>query len=227
MGDFISLTSKDGFELSAYRALPGGKPRGGIVVVQEIFGVNRHIRSVADGFADEGYLAVAPALFDRVEKGVELGYGPQDRPKAMELVGKAKMDDALADIASAIEAAKEAGKVGLVGYCWGGTLAFAAACRLSGLAAVVGYYGGGIARMRHEQPKVPLTLHFGEKDEHITRADVDAIRAAHPDVPIYLYPAGHAFNCDERSSYDEQSAELARTRTLAFFADYLLGDEES
>lgn len=219
MGSWINLTAGDGFQLSAYRAAPQAKPRAGIVVLQEIFGVNHHIRSVADDFADEGFLVIAPALFDRAERGVELGYGPEDRPKAMELVRKIEMDAALADVAAAVT---EAGKVGVLGYCWGGTLAFAAACRLSGLAAACGYYGGGIAKIRHETPKVPTILHFGQKDEHISMGDVEAIKAAHRDMPVYVYPAGHGFNCNERASYDEASAELARTRTLAFFCESLL-----
>jgi carboxymethylenebutenolidase len=221
MGADINLTASDGFTLSAYRAEPDGRPRGAIVVLQEIFGVNHHVRAVADSFADEGYVAIAPALFDRVERGVQLGYGPEDRPKAMQLVGQVTTDDALKDVAAAIAAAGHAGKVGLVGYCWGGTLAGAAACRLSGLAAAVGYYGGGIAKMRNERPKVPIILHFGERDEHIPIGDVEAIKAAHPEVPVYVYPAGHGFSCDERGSYDEQSADLARTRTMAFFVEHL------
>ena len=221
MGESIDLTAGDGFTLAAYRAAPDGRPRAGIVVVQEIFGVNHHIRSVCDGFAEDGYLAIAPALFDRVERGVELGYGPEDRPRAMELVGKATVDQALLDVAAAVEAAKAGGKVGVAGYCWGGTLAFAAVCRLTGIAAASGYYGGGIVKMRADHPKAPLILHFGEKDEHIKMSDVDAIKAAHPDVPVYVYPAGHGFNCDERSSHEPRSADLARTRTLALFADKL------
>jgi carboxymethylenebutenolidase len=221
MGETINLTASDGFTLSAYRATPGGRPRAGLVVLQEIFGVNHHIRSVCDSFADDGYLAIAPALFDRIEPGVELGYGPEDRPKAMNLVGKVQMDQSMLDVAAGVEAARAGGKVGVVGYCWGGTLAFAAACRLPGIAAASGYYGGGIAKMRAERPRVATILHFGENDEHIKLSDVEAIKASHPEVPVYIYPAGHGFNCEERSSYEPRSAELARTRTLALFADKL------
>lgn len=221
MGETIRLTASDGFELAAYRSAPGGRPRAGLVVLQEIFGVNHHIRSVCDSFADDGYLAIAPALFDRVERDVELGYGPEDRPRAMDLVGKVKMDATMLDVAAAVEAARLAEKVGVVGYCWGGTLAFAAACRLSGISAASGYYGGGIVKMKHERPKVATILHFGEKDEHIKLGDVEAIKASHPEVPVYIYPAGHGFNCDERSSFEPRSAELARTRTLALFAEKL------
>ncbi|MBV9220059.1 MAG: dienelactone hydrolase family protein [Methylobacteriaceae bacterium] len=222
MGDTIKLIAKDGFELSAYRASPEGTPRAALVLCQEIFGVNHHIRSIADGCAEEGYLAIAPALFDRIERGVELGYGPQDRPKAMELVGKTQMDSALHDVGAAIEVAGKSGKVGVLGYCWGGTVAYAAACRLGGISAACGYYGGGIAKMRDERPKVPLILHFGEYDQHIKMTDVEAIKRARPEVPVYIYPADHGFNCEERSSYNEASAELARTRTLTFFAENLV-----
>ena len=164
MGETITLTCKDGVQISAYRARPQGRPKGGMVVLQEIFGVNHHIRAVADKYAAAGYLSIAPALFDRVEKGVELGYGMEDRPRAMDLRGRTKLAETLADVAAAIEAAKEGGKVGVVGYCWGGTLAYAAACRLPGVAAAVGYYGGGIAGIASEKPRIPLMLHFGEHD---------------------------------------------------------------
>jgi carboxymethylenebutenolidase len=222
MGQWIKLTASDGFQPSAYRADPDSVPRAGIVLLQEIFGVNRHIRSVADEYADEGYLVVAPALFDRAERSVELGYGPEDRSRAIELMQKIETDVALADIAAAIAVAQQAGKVAVLGYCWGGTLAFAAACRLPGIAAACGYYGGGIAKMRHETPQVPTMLHFGQRDDHISMGDVESVKAAHRDLPVHVYPAGHGFNCSERSSYDANSTELARTRTLAFFVETLL-----
>lgn len=218
MGETITLTCKDGVQISAYRAPPQGKPRGGIVVLQEIFGVNHHIRAVADKFAAAGYLAVAPALFDRVEKGVELGYGMDDRPRAMDIRGRTKIEDTLADVAAAIEAAGRAGKVGVVGYCWGGTLAYAAAARLPGISAAVGYYGGGIVGMAAERPRAPLMLHFGDRDKHIPLSDVDKIRAAQPEVPVFVYAADHGFNCDERDSYDATAAAEAEIRTMEFFA---------
>jgi carboxymethylenebutenolidase len=222
MSQWITLTASDGFQPSAYRAGPESAPRAGIVLLQEIFGVNQHIRSVADEYADEGYLVIAPALFDRAERGVELGYGPQERTRALDLMGKIGTEAALADTAAAIAVAREAGKVAVLGYCWGGTLAFASACRLPGLSAACGYYGGGIAKMRQETPKVPTMLHFGQKDDHIGMGDVESIKAAHRDMPVYIYPAGHGFNCSERSSFDETSAALAKTRTLAFFSETLL-----
>lgn len=218
MGETITLTCKDGVQISAYRARPQGRPKGGMVVLQEIFGVNHHIRAVADKYAAAGYLSIAPALFDRVEKGVELGYGMEDRPRAMDLRGRTKLAETLADVAAAIEAAKEGGKVGVVGYCWGGTLAYAAACRLPGVAAAVGYYGGGIAGIASEKPRIPLMLHFGERDKHIPLSDVERIRAAQPEVPVFVYAADHGFNCDERESYDAAAAQEAELRTMEFFA---------
>lgn len=218
MSETIELTCKDGMRISAYRARPQGKPRGGMVVLQEIFGVNHHIRAVADKYAAAGYLAIAPALFDRVEKGVELGYGAEDRPRAMDLRGRTKIEETLADVAAAIEAAKAGGKVGVVGYCWGGTLAYAAACRLPGVVAAVGYYGGGIAGIAGEKPRIPSMLHFGERDKHIPLTDVEKIRAAQPEVPVFVYAADHGFNCDERESYDATAAAEAELRTMEFFA---------
>ena len=218
MGETIELTCRDGVKIGAYRARPSGAPKGGIVVLQEIFGVNHHIRAVADRFAAAGYLAIAPALFDRVEPSVELGYGLDDRPKAMDLRGRTKVDETLADMAAAIDAAKEGGKVGLVGYCWGGTLAFLGACRLPGVAASVGYYGGGIAGIASERPRVPLMLHFGALDKHIPLTDVEKIRVAQPEVPVFVYDADHGFNCDERESYNAPAAAEALQRTMAFLS---------
>jgi carboxymethylenebutenolidase len=221
MGDIITLKTKDGVEISAYVAKPAGKPRGAVVVLQEIFGVNSHIRSVADLYASHGYLVVAPALFDRVEKNFEVGYTPEDMQLGFALVQKTKREKTLLDIAAAIDYAKQAGKVGLVGYCWGGTMAYASACQLSGLSAVAGYYGGGIVAMKEETPQVPTILHFGELDQHIPMEGVTAVKSAQPKVPVYVYHADHGFNCDQRGSYDKPSAELARTRTLEFFASHL------
>ena len=219
MSQTVKLTASDGAVIDAYRADPAGKPKGGIVVLQEIFGVNPHIRRVADGFAAAGYLAVAPALFDRAKPGVELGYTPDDIPLGRDLVAAVGHDRTMLDVAAAVKAASEAGAVGVVGYCWGGSLAYAAACSLPGVAAAVGYYGGNIAKSLGGGPKVPLMLHFGERDDHIPMSDVAAIRAALPGVPVYTYPAGHGFNCDARGSYDKPSAADALDRTLAFFAE--------
>jgi carboxymethylenebutenolidase len=221
MGENINLTTKDGATIEAYRSAPQDEPKGGMVVLQEIFGVNHHIRAVADRYAAAGYLAIAPALFDRVEPGIELGYGEADRPRAMNIRGKTKLEETLADIEAAVALAAAGGSVGVVGYCWGGTLAWAAATRLGGISAAVGYYGGGIAGMLNEQPRVPVMLHFGERDKHIPLSDVDKIKAAHPEIPVFVYPADHGFNCDERESYDAASAKEAQARTLAFFAENL------
>ena len=221
MGETIDLVCKDGVTISAWRARPNGTPKGGMVVLQEIFGVNHHIRAVADRYAAQGYLAIAPALFDRVERGVELGYDGVDRPRAMDIRGKTKIEDTMLDIAAAIAAAAEGGKVGVVGYCWGGSLAWGAAARLSGVAAAVGYYGGNIAQNLAHAPRVPVMLHFGAKDQHIPLTDVEKIRHAFPAVPVFVYDADHGFNCDERSAYDPPSAEIAQARTLDFFKQAL------
>ena len=221
MSENITLTASDGVAISAYKAVPPTKARGGIVVLQEIFGVNPHIRRVADGFAAEGYLAVAPALFDRGEPGVELSYAPDDIQAGMTILQKLDPAKTMLDVQAAIKAASEAGPVGVVGYCWGGSLAFAAASDLDGLSAAVGYYGGNIAKMLDKRPKVPLMLHFGEQDTHIPMSDVESIKAALPDVPIFTYDAGHGFNCDARGSYDKASSVEAMERTLAFLGEHL------
>ncbi|MBV9289420.1 MAG: dienelactone hydrolase family protein [Hyphomicrobiales bacterium] len=221
MGRWIELKPGGASPISAWRADPGGRPRGGIVVIQEIFGVNAHIRAVADRFAAEGYLAVAPALFDRAEKGFDVGYDPESRARGIAIASKLDFEQVLRDAAAAIAVALEGGKVGIVGYCFGGSVAWAAAGRLPGLAAAVGYYGGRIVEMKAMKPKVPTLLHFGEKDEHIPVAGVKEVAALHPDVRVHLYPAGHGFNCDHRESYDAASAALAWTRTLEFFRKHL------
>ncbi len=219
MGETIQLTAADGHEFDAYRAQPEGEAKGGVVVIQEIFGVNGHIRDVADGYAAEGYLAVAPAIFDRFEKGVELDYTPDDMTVGREFKAKGNenLDNVMADVKAAWETASAAGKVGITGYCWGGFVVWAAACRLD-FDAAAGYYGGGILELNDETPKCPTILHFGKNDESIPMADVDAISAAHPEVSVYIYDAGHGFNCDRRDSYDEESARTARARTLKLFA---------
>jgi carboxymethylenebutenolidase len=221
MGQTITLTAKDGHKLAAYRADPVGKPRGALVVIQEIFGVNGHMRRVADGFAAEGYLAVAPALFDRVEPDIELGYDPKSIAAGRDIRVKVPLVGTLADLQATIDYLRPFGKVGVVGYCWGGSLAFLAATRLDGIAAAVGYYGGMIAAQAEERPKAPVILHFGETDQSIPMSDVEKIRKARPDVPIHVYKAGHGFNCDERDSYDAASAKVALDRTLKFFAEKL------
>ncbi len=222
MGAWIKLTASDGFELSAWRAEPRGAPRGGVVVVQEIFGVNAHIRSVADGFAADGYLAIAPAIFDRGEPGFDVGYEPEQMARGSALSRQIPREATLLDIAAAVGAAKAGGKVGIVGYCLGGTLAWLAAAKVDGIAAAVGYYGGGVPALGELQPRIPVMLHFGEKDAHIPLDGVRAFTAAHPDTPVFTYPSGgHAFNRYGNAAYDAPSATLARQRTQAFFASNL------
>lgn len=221
MGKQIQLKASDGHTLAAYRAEPKGKARGGVVVVQEIFGVNSHIRSVADGYAAEGYLAIAPAMFDRAEKNVELGYDQKDRDLGIALKNKCPVDTAMLDVDAAVKAASEGGKVGIVGYCWGGYVTWLAAARVAGLSAAVPYYGGGVHDAIGEQPKCPVMLHFGEKDAHIPLAGVEKLRAAHPRQTVHIYPAEHGFNCDHRGSYDAASAKLARERSIEFIRKYI------
>ena len=217
MGQWIELTAADGARLSAYRAdPPQGKPRGGLVVAQEIFGVNGHIRAVCDGFAADGYVAIAPALFDRYEPKIDIGYTPEDIARGRELKARAGTDAALSDIAAARDAAATAGRVGIAGYCWGGFIVWMSAARVPGLACAVAYYGGGMTDAITEQPRCPVMAHFGERDAAIPVAGVKLLAAAHPEVQVFLYPAEHGFNCDQRKSYDPASAALARERTLAF-----------
>lgn len=216
MGQQIELTAADGHRFGAYVAAPAGKPRGALIVVQEIFGVNAHIRSVADGYAADGYLSVAPAVFDRIERGIEIGYGDADIVRGRELKAASDNDKALADIAAAIAHARGAGKVGIVGYCWGGLLSWLAACRLDGLCASIPYYGGGVPDHKELAPRCPVLAHFGKKDSLIPLPSVEAFKAGQPAVTVHLYEAGHGFNCDQRGSYDAAAARLARERTLAF-----------
>ena len=226
MGQFTELKAADGQLIPAYVAEPKGQAKGGIVVIQEIFGVNSHIRSVADGYAAEGYLAVAPATFHRVQQGVELGYSEDDMKNGFGLktaVEALPAPGVLQDLQAAVDYASKAGKVGIVGYCWGGLLSWRSACTLDGLSAAVCYYGGGMTTPDESarQPKVPVLAHFGDQDHWIPLDSVEAFRKAHPDVEVHVYKANHGFNCDQRGSYDEPSAKLARERTVAFFARHL------
>ena len=222
MGHRIELRAADGFELGAWESTPAGVPKGSVVVIQEIFGVNNHIREVVDGYAEAGYAAVAPQIFDRVEPNIELGYEEADMGQGIELAfQKLQMPNTLADIQAAIDHASAHGKVGVVGYCFGGLLTWLAACELSGVAAASSYYGGGVAGEAARSPNCPVIMHFGELDAHIPLSDVDKVKAAQPDVPVYVYAADHGFNCDHRGSFDAPSADLARQRTLAFFAEHL------
>jgi len=217
MGEKLTLKAADGFEFGAYVARPAGEPIGGLVVVQEIFGVNAHIRSVTDGFARDGFLAVAPAIFDRIERDVELEYTGSDMQKAMGFIPKLDPDKQLADIAASIDfAAQQTGKkVGIVGYCLGGTMAWLAATRLN-VAAAVGYYGGHISKYADETPKAPVMLHFGSQDTHIPAEGVEQVKAAHPEIEVYWYDASHAFNRDVGPAYQPEAAKEARERTVEF-----------
>jgi carboxymethylenebutenolidase len=222
MGRMLKLSPAPGVEIAAYRADPRGTPRGGLVVIQEIFGVNSHIRSVCDGYAADGYLAVAPALFDRMEPGVDIGYTPPEIARGRELKGRASVEHALVDIAAARDVAAAAGKVGVVGYCWGGYLAWLSAARVPGIACAICYYGGGMHEAVGETPKVPVLAHFGEKDSMIPVEGVRKLAAAHGSTTaVHLYPADHGFNCDQRGSFDAPSAKLARERSLAFLREHV------
>lgn len=226
MGQFIDLTAADGFTFPAYVAQPVGTPKGGLVVLQEIFGVNAHIRAVADGYAADGYFVVAPSTFHRVKAGVELAYADADMQAGSALKAAVEALPApgvLADIQAAIHHAAQGGPVGIVGYCWGGLLTWRSACLLDGLSAAAPYYGGGMTTEAEiaRQPKVPVLAHFAERDRWISLDSVQAFQAAHPQVAVHLYPAHHGFNCDHRGAWDAPSAQLARERTLAFFAQHL------
>ena len=226
MGQFIDLTAKDGFTFPAYVAEPKGTPKGAVVVLQEIFGVNSHIRSVADGYAAEGYLAVAPATFQRIQPGVELGYSDEDMKAGSALKAAAEAlpkPGVLQDIQAAVEYAARAGKVGIVGYCYGGLLTWRAAAEVSGLTAAAPYYGGGMTTPEESAlaPRMPVLAHFGDNDHWIPLDTVDAFKKAHPDVDVHVYACGHGFNCEQRGSYNAEAAKLAKERTLAFFAKHL------
>ena len=219
MSETLTLTAADGHQVSAYRA---GEGPMGLVVVQEIFGVNTHIRNVVDRFAAAGFNAIAPALFDRVGPGHELGYASEDVAAGRDLRGKVDTADALKDIAAARDwLAAQGARVGIVGYCWGGSLAWHTATQLTGFAGAVGYYGGEIPKSKDAQPAIPVLLHFGEHDGAIPMDGVREVQAAHPEVPVHIYDAGHGFSCDERASFDQASHELALDRTLAFLGAQL------
>ncbi len=232
MGKTINLAASDGYRLHAYVAEPQQVAESAVVIVQEIFGVNSHIRSVTDSYARDGFLAMAPALFDRVQPNVELVYDAADMQRGMQMATQIGMENSLQDVAAAIEYARgatvpgsetratQARKVGVVGFCYGGSLAWLAATRLDP-AAAVGYYGGRIAQYASEQPRCPVMLHFGAKDPHIGPEQIEKIRRAHPELALFLYDAGHGFNCDQRGDYHAPSAAFARERTLVFLREHL------
>lgn len=222
MNETVTLTASDGHKLSGYVSRPAKYPIAGLVVLQEAFGVNRHIRSVADGYANDGFVAVAPALFDRIERGVEFGYDPADLQKGVAIARQVNLDDAVKDVAGALDFLRKQGmkKCGVIGYCFGGTMAWLAATRLDPDAAV-GYYGGYLAKFAEENPRCPVMLHFGTLDKHIPKEEVDRVQQAHPDVQIFWYEADHGFNCNDRPSYNPAAAKEARERSLMFLKEHL------
>ncbi len=223
MGQHVSLVASDNFKVGAYRAEPTGTAKGGIVVIQEIFGVNHHIRTVCDRFAARGYAAIAPALFDRQQPNFESGYSPDEIANARKFVANPEWGAMMRDTQAAIDEAKKYGPAGIIGFCLGGSIAFISAAKLSGVSVAIGYYGGQIAKNADEKPKVPVQLHFGEKDASIPMTDVEIIKQKRgADCEIYVYAdAQHGFNCDERASYNAAAAELARERSLAFLDKHL------
>jgi carboxymethylenebutenolidase len=221
MGKTIQLTASDGHKLSAYRAEPPGNPKGGLVVAMEIFGVNSHIRGVADGYAADGYLVIAPALFDRVQPNYDAGYSQEEIQKGIGFIQKINLDDTMKDVAAAVESIASAGKTGIVGYCWGGTVAWKAASSVPGLACAIPYYGGGVPGLIGLKPKCPVMFHWGETDQSIPLDKAREFAAGHKDQTHYFYAAGHGFNCDQRGSYNAESAKLARGRTLEFLGKHV------
>jgi len=226
MGENVKITSGDGFVFDAYRAEPEGTPNASILLIQEIFGINNHIRSVADDYASKGYLVLAPAIFDRYAPGIELDYDSDGVSKGADIAfNKLNMSETLADLAATVNALAVTGRVGAVGYCFGGLLAFLSANQVSGLACSIGYYGGGIAGVVDKKPKLPLMLHFGALDSHIPLSDVELIQSALPEVTVNVFAdAEHGFNCDQRASYNAEAARAALDQSLAFFAQHLLSN---
>ncbi len=220
MGEMIELRAEDGHRLGAYRAMPGGSALAGVVVIQEVFGITPHIRAVCDDFAAAGYAAVAPALFDRIEPGTELDYDAAGLERGRALRTDLGWNDPLLDVAAALSALDACARVGVVGYCWGGSVAWLCATRLD-VDCAVAYYGGQIVLFKDEHPLCPVLLQFGESDVIVSADDVAQIRAANPGVPVCMYPAGHGFNCTDRADYDESSATLAHRRTLDFLAEHV------
>jgi carboxymethylenebutenolidase len=224
MGELTTIMARDGHEFQAWLSASPARPRGAVVVLQEIFGVNGHIRAVTDAFAAAGYTAIAPALFDRVRRGIELDYTPAEQQQGAGYRKQIAPETALKDIAAAAAVVRHSGRTGIVGYCWGGSLAYLAACELP-LAAAVVYYGR-VGDFLEKKPRCPIMYHYGAADHAIPLAEVERVRAAQPAAPLYVYEgAGHGFNCDQRDSYDAQAAALARTRTLDFLARHIAGTQ--
>ncbi len=222
MGKHFTLTAADKHQLGAYRADPAGTAKGGIVVIQEIFGVNQHIRAVCDRLAKEGYVAVAPALFDRTQPDFQSGYTPDEIANARKFVANPDWGAMMRDTQAAIDELKDVGPVAIIGFCMGGTIAFLAAAKLNGLSAAIAYYGGQIAKNADEKPKVPVQMHFGETDAAIPMTDIDLIKQKRPECEVFVYPgAGHGFHCDERGSFHEESSKLAWQRSTEFLAKHM------
>jgi carboxymethylenebutenolidase len=222
LGKQFSLTAADAHKLGAYRADPAGKPKGALVVIQEIFGVNHHIRAVCDRLAQEGYVAVAPAMFDRFVRDFESGYTPDEIAHARSYLGNLNWDAAMQDVDAALGDIKSIGPCGIMGFCFGGSVSFLAACRLNGLKASICYYGGMIAKFAEEKPKCPVQMHFGEKDAGIPLSDVDTIKQKQPQAEVYVYPdAQHGFHCDERASFNKDASAVAWKRSMEFLAKHL------
>jgi carboxymethylenebutenolidase len=218
MGSYHNLISEDGFSLSAFRTDPATRARGGIVVLQEIFGVNHHIRSICSRLSEAGYTALAPALFDRIEPGFDVGYSPEENQQARSFISRLDWSCVKRDTQAAIAELKKEGEVAVIGFCFGGTVAFVAATRIPGLIGAVSFYGGRIINYADKLPLCATQMHFGEHDDHIPVSDVEEIRQKRRESTIYIYSAGHGFNCDERQSFDAECAAVAWERTLEFLA---------
>src|SRR5262245_28672609 len=213
MAETIELSAPDGHRFSAYQAEPTGKPRGALVIIQEIFGITQHMRDVADQYAAQGYTSIVPAMFDRVRPGIVLDYSQMQ--EGVETMMALKPSQTLLDMGAAVDAAATIGKTAVVGYCWGGTMAYVAACKLP-ISAAVSYYGGRIMQYADRKPRCPVMYHFGERDQSIPMGTVEKVKELHPEGIFYIYPAGHGFNCNARSSYEPESARLAFERSLDF-----------
>jgi carboxymethylenebutenolidase len=221
MAETIKLQADDGHEFDAYHVEAEGQRKGGLVLVMEIFGVNAHIRELAHDFARHGYEVLAPAMYDRAERGVDLGYTPETITQGRALRDRIGWDVPMKDVAAAAAWLGSRGKVGVVGYCFGGSIAWLSACRVPGLAAAVGYYGTAVIQFMGETPRCPTMLHFGDKDASIPVVEVEKLKAIHPEVEVHRYDADHGFRSDRRVNYDETASRLADGRTLAFFARHL------
>jgi carboxymethylenebutenolidase len=224
MGEYSTIMARDGHEFQAWLAAAPGRPRGALLVIQEIFGVNSHIRKVTDGFAADGYTAIAPCLFDRVRRGIELGYSAAEMQEGSGYSKQLTPENTLRDLAAALAVVKHSGRAASIGYCWGGTLSYLAACQLPVACAVV-YYGRVVSYL-DQKPKCPVMYHYGRDDKSIPLPDIERIKAANPQAPLFVYEgAGHGFNCEQRDAYNPPVAALARTRTLDFLGRYVAGGE--